>query len=60
VCCDGERYLVFVNEEPVLYRAFRDVYPDVERLRIRKIGLLANWEFGNDTGSRFGQFRARI
>jgi hypothetical protein len=59
VCCDGERYLVFVNEEPVLYRAFRDVYPDVGRLRIRKVGLLANWEFGNDTGSRFGQFRAR-
>jgi hypothetical protein len=59
VCCDGERYLVFVNEEPVLYRAFRDVYPDVERLRIRKVGLLANWEFGNDTGSRFERFRAR-
>lgn len=59
VCCDGERYLVFVNEEPVLYRAFRDVYPDWERLRIRKIGLLANWEFGNDTGSRFEEFCAR-
>jgi hypothetical protein len=60
LCCDGEQYLVFVNDEPVLYRAFRDVYADVERLRIRKVGLLANWEFGNDTGSRFEQFRARF
>jgi hypothetical protein len=60
LCCDGEQYLVFVDDEPVLYRAFRDVYADVERLRIRKVGLLANWEFGNDTGSRFEQFRARF
>lgn len=60
VCCDGEQYLVFVNDEPVLYRAFRDVYPDFARLRLHKIGLLANWEFGNDTGSRFEGFRARI
>lgn len=59
LCCDGEQYLVFVNDEPVLYRAFRDVYADVEPLRIRKVGLLSNWEFGNDTGSRFEQFRAR-
>jgi hypothetical protein len=59
LCSDGERYLAFVNDEPVLYRAFRDVYGDAERLRIRKVGLLANWEFGNDTGSRFERFRAR-
>lgn len=59
VCCDGERYLVFINDEPVLYRAFRDVYPNAKRFRIHKVGLLANWEFGNDTGSRFEQFRAR-
>lgn len=57
--CDGEQYLVFVNDEPVLYRAFRDVYPDFRRLVIRKVGLLANWEFGTDTGSRFEQFKAR-
>jgi hypothetical protein len=60
VCCDGEQYIVFINDEPVLYRAFRDVYPDAEKLRIRKVGLLANWEFGNDTGSRFDRFRARV
>ncbi len=59
LCCDGEQYLVFVNDEPVLYRAFRDVYPDIARLKIRKVGLLANWEFGTDTGSRFDGFLAR-
>jgi hypothetical protein len=60
LCCDGRQYLVFVNDEPVLYRAFRDIYADVEQLRIRKVGLLANWEFGNDTGSRFERFEARV
>jgi hypothetical protein len=59
LCCDGERYLVFINGEPVLYRAFRDVYPDVKGLRIRKVGIVANWEFGTDTGSMIEQFRLR-
>jgi hypothetical protein len=58
--CDGEQYLVFVNDEPVLYRAFRDVYASFGRLEIRKVGLIANWEFGKDTGSKFEQFRSRI
>ncbi len=53
LCCDGERYLVFINEEAVLYRTFRDVYPDLPPLRLHKVGLLANWEFGTDTGSLF-------
>jgi len=60
LCCDGDQYLVFVNDEPVLYRAFRDVYSDYKRLQIRKVGLLANWEFGTDTGSTFEQFRSRL
>lgn len=59
LCSDGERYLVFINDEAVLYRAFRDVYPDVQRLRINKVGLLANWEFGTDTGSVFERFSIR-
>jgi hypothetical protein len=57
---DGERYLVFINDEPVLYRAFRDVYSDAAPIRIRKIGIVANWEFGTDTGSQFEHFIARI
>jgi hypothetical protein len=60
LCSDGERYIVLINDEVVLFRAFRDVYPDIERLRIRKIGIIANWEFGNDTGSRFERFRLRV
>ncbi len=57
---DGERYLVFLDDEPVLYRAFRDVYPDVQPLRIRKVGIIANWEFGTDTGSEFHRFLGRV
>jgi hypothetical protein len=60
LCCDGERYLVFVNDETVLFRAFRDVYPDVDRLQIRKVGIIANWEFGTDTGSTFEHFKVRV
>ena len=60
ISSDGERYLAFIDDEPVLYRAFRDVYPDVDRLQIRKAGIIANWEFGNDTGSKFEHFRLRV
>jgi hypothetical protein len=60
LCCDGEQYVVFINDETVLYRAFRDVYPDVARLKICKVGIIANWEFGTDTGSTFAQFNLRI
>lgn len=56
---DGRHYLVSVNDEPVLYRALTDVYPAVARLAIRRVGLAVNWEWGNDTGSRFHGFRAR-
>lgn len=59
LCCDGETYVVMVNGETVLHRAFSDVYPTFRRLRIRKVGVLANWEFGTDTGSRFEGFIAR-
>jgi len=43
----------------VLYRAFRDIYPGFRRLHIRKVGIVANWEWGHDTGSRFLSFEAR-
>ncbi len=58
--CDGERYLASIDDEAVLFRAFSDVYPGFKRLLIRKVGLLANWEFGTDTGSKFEQCRMRI
>jgi hypothetical protein len=52
--------LALIDDEPILYRAVTDVYADATRLQINRIGLLANWEWGNDTGSSFRSFRARI
>jgi hypothetical protein len=57
---DGMNYMIFVNDEPVLYRALTDVYPDCRRFSINRLGLLANWEWGNDTGSVFRKFTGRI
>ena len=55
---DGLNFVVYVEEEPVLYRSIRDVYPNVPPLAINRIGIVANWEWGNDTGSEFSDFVA--
>ena len=60
VVFDGTHILAFVDEQPVLYRALTDIYSDASSLRINRVGLLANWEWGTDTGSVFRDFRARI
>jgi hypothetical protein len=60
VVFDGERLMALVDDEPVLYRALTDIYADAGRLQIRRVGLLANWEWGHDTGSLFRNFRARV
>jgi hypothetical protein len=57
---DGMRYMAFVDDEPVLYRALTDVYPDAKPLKIRQVGLLGNWEWGTDTGSVLRDFRAKV
>jgi hypothetical protein len=57
---DGMRYMAFVDDEPVLFRALTDVYPDARPLEIRRVGLLGNWEWGTDTGSVLRSFRARV
>ena len=59
IASDGSRFLVHLNDEPVLYRALTDVYPEAGRLAIRRVGVAANWEWGDDTGSLFRRFRAR-
>jgi hypothetical protein len=59
LCSDGTQYLIFLDDEPVLYRAFRDVYPEFDKLAIARVGLVANWEWGLDTGSIFQEFKAR-
>lgn len=59
VAFDGQAYLAHIDDEPVLYRRLNDVYPAQPRLQIRRVGLVANWEWGQDTGSVFRRFRAR-
>ncbi|MBK9775903.1 MAG: nucleotide-binding protein [bacterium] len=59
VVSDGLHYLVSIDGEPVLYRSLADVYPGRQPLRITRVGLLGNWEWGADTGSRFMDFEAR-
>ena len=56
---DGRGYTAMLNDEPVLYRALDDVRPEIERLVIRRVGIVANWEWGDDTGSVFRHFVAK-
>jgi hypothetical protein len=53
------RFLASIDGEPVLSRALRDVYPDWNRFEVRRVGIVANWEWGTDTGSTFQGFVAR-
>jgi hypothetical protein len=59
VVFDGMRLLVFVDDEPVLYRALTDFYPERGPMHVCRVGLAVNWEWGDDTGSRFASFSAR-
>ncbi len=59
VVFDGERFTASVDGEAVLHRALSDVRSNVERLSVRRVGIVANWEWGNDTGSEFRRFWAR-
>ncbi len=60
VVFDGMNYTVLINNEPVLYRKLTDVYPNTKGFAINKIGIVANWEWGNDTGSVFNNFVAKV
>jgi len=57
---DGDHYLVHLDGEPVLHRRLTDVYPAISPLKINRVGIITNWEFGDDTGSRFRRFTARV
>jgi hypothetical protein len=59
VVFDGDRFVASIDGEPVLYRAMHDVYPKYKGLSIQRVGIVANWEWGNDTGSVFRNFIAR-
>ncbi|GAB4544785.1 MAG: hypothetical protein Tsb0014_38830 [Pleurocapsa sp.] len=56
VVFDGNNYTVRVNNQTVLYRALTDVYPWTAALNINRLGIVANWEWGDDTGSGFSDF----
>lgn len=58
VICDGERFQVYLDDEPVLYRALSDIYPGADRLYIRRVGLALSG-YGEDTGSIFRSWIAR-
>ena len=59
VVFDGERFVVYVDGEMVLYRALTDYRAEAPRLTIKGVGLVANWEWGDDTGTAFDDFVAR-
>ena len=59
VVFDGNNYSVRVNNQTVLYRALTDIYPWATALSINRVGIIANWEWGNDTGSGFSNFMVR-
>ena len=56
---DGLGFSASVDGDTVLYRSLTDVYPGAQRLTIRRVGIVANWEWGSDTGSVFHRFVAR-
>ncbi|AWR87255.1 hypothetical protein [Meiothermus taiwanensis] len=56
--CDGGQFQVYLDDEPVLYRALRDIYPGADRLEIRRVGLALSG-YGRDTGSIFRAWVAR-
>jgi len=58
VAFDGQRFLAWHEGRPVLQRALTDVYPTTPRIEIRRIGIIVNEEWGNDTGTRVTSFRA--
>lgn len=57
---DGMNYMALIDDQPVLYRALTDVYPNAVPLSINRVGIVANWEWGNDTGSAFKNFMAKV
>lgn len=59
VAFDGMQFVAYVDDSPVLYRALTDIDPTAQPLKINAVGIVANWEWGNDTGSVFRDFIAR-
>lgn len=56
---DPSGFTAYVDGEAVLDREYRDVYPTRGPVNVNAVGICTNWEFGDDTGSRFQSFTAR-
>jgi hypothetical protein len=59
VAFDGATIAAWIDGETVLYRTISDVHADTDAIEVNAVGLVANWEWGNDTGSTFARFVAR-
>ena len=59
VSFDGTNLMTLIDDEPVLYRAITDIYPERAPMAINRVGVAVNWEWGDDTGSCFRKFVAR-
>jgi LmbE family N-acetylglucosaminyl deacetylase len=57
--CDGQHIVVWLDDEPVLFRRTDDLYPGTRPFSVRRVGLVVNREWGDDTGSTFTSFVAR-
>ncbi|WP_343225702.1 DNA-binding protein [Oricola nitratireducens] len=59
VAFDGDHFNIYIDDEPIMQRALTDLYPDDPPLRITRVGIAINWEWGTDTGSTINRFTAR-
>ncbi|MFA5898198.1 MAG: oxidoreductase [Hyphomicrobium sp.] len=59
VAFDGNHFVLMLNDEPVMQRCLKDIYPEDAPLRIERIGMAVNWEWGDDAGSHFENFVGR-
>jgi len=59
IVSDGDHIVVRLAGEPVLWRRRTDIRQDADALHMTAVGLVANWEWGDDTGSVFRDFVLR-
>lgn len=58
VIMDGVNMAILLNGEAILYRSLTDVFPDIHSFSIRRVGIVVNWEWGDDTGTVMNEFIA--
>jgi hypothetical protein len=58
VIMDGVNMAVLLNGQAVLYRSLTDIFPDTHSFAIHRVGIVVNWEWGDDTGTVINNFVA--